>query len=557
MPDRRALSRPGRAVGLVLLGCALAVLMHWPLASNLDGAPADTPDRLLQAWQVAWGGHALTTQPAQVFDTNTFYPLDNDLAFTDGLLGYAPAGLVGSGPAAAMVRFNLLVLFSYALAFAGAALLARELSLPWPAALVAGAAFAYAPYRLSHYNHLHVLSSGGIPLTLFLLLRGYRTGRGGPVLAGWVVAAWQVSIGFALGLQLAYLLGLLVALAGLRWLARGRPRPSRAITAASLVGVAIFAGWSALQAQPYLQVLSEYPEARRSPAVVELFSPPPQAFLAAPPQSATWAGATAPLRADLDWVPEMTLFPGLTVTILAVAGLAMPVLSPRRRWLLGLLSALTALLSLGYSAPGGRQVYDLLYDFLPGWQASRTPGRLFTLTTLGLALLAGAGAQGVARWLARRVSWSSMRTGAALSAVLLAVVLFEGRQELAIRDLDLDVSRAAVPAPQMHLPIDPVSDSIYVYLSTAGFPQIFNGYSGFRPSSYERIATEMETFPDPGSVRRLRSLGIATVVAHLDRVDGTPWEGVDKRSVAGLPLVPGDSGSVVYFHLPVPGDSTP
>ena len=35
-------------------------------------------------------------------------------------------------------------------------------------------AFAYAPWRHAHEIHLNVLSTGGVPLALFLLLRGYR-----------------------------------------------------------------------------------------------------------------------------------------------------------------------------------------------------------------------------------------------------------------------------------------------------------------------------------------------------------------------------------------------
>ena len=51
-----------------------------------------------------------------------------------------------------------------------------------------------------------MISSGGLPLALFLLLRGYRRGSRGLVLAGWLVSAWQISLGFTLGMQYAYLL---------------------------------------------------------------------------------------------------------------------------------------------------------------------------------------------------------------------------------------------------------------------------------------------------------------------------------------------------------------
>src|SRR4029453_1317536 len=162
--------------------------MHWPLALHLGrDVPRDIGDPLVQTWEVAWGGHALLHLPFDFFQANTFWPQKNSLAFSDALAGYAPAGVIGEGVHASVVRYNLLFLFAYALAFAGAYLLARELGLRPVAAGVAGAAFAYAPWRLEQDGHLHVLSSGGIPLSLFLLVRGYRRDSAPLVLVGWLV----------------------------------------------------------------------------------------------------------------------------------------------------------------------------------------------------------------------------------------------------------------------------------------------------------------------------------------------------------------------------------
>ena len=164
-------------------------------------------------------------QPLDFFQSNQFWPLRDTLAFSDALIGYAPAGLLGSGPDAAVVRYDLLFLFAYALAFAGAYLLARELGLGWRGAAVAGAAFAFAPFRLEQDGHMQVISSGGIPLALAVGLRGYRLRRPAWVVAGWAVAAWQLSIGFTLGLPLAYLLATIWLIAAIVWVREGRPPP--------------------------------------------------------------------------------------------------------------------------------------------------------------------------------------------------------------------------------------------------------------------------------------------------------------------------------------------
>jgi hypothetical protein len=112
MSGRRELS--WRELLLAAAGaCLLAVVMHWPLVLNLGtDIPRNLGDPLTQAWQVAWDGHALAHQPLDFFQANQFWPERDSLAFGDALIGYAPAGLFGSGPHDAVVRYDLLFLFA-------------------------------------------------------------------------------------------------------------------------------------------------------------------------------------------------------------------------------------------------------------------------------------------------------------------------------------------------------------------------------------------------------------------------------------------------------------
>ena len=122
----------------------------------------DLGDPVRTAWQISWVGHAMLHNPLHLFDSNAFYPHPLSLAFSDSLLGYGPAAFFGSGTVAALVRYNVLFLFAWSLAFFGVYLLAREIGLGKLGAYAAGAAFAYAPYRVTEAGHLHVISSGGI-----------------------------------------------------------------------------------------------------------------------------------------------------------------------------------------------------------------------------------------------------------------------------------------------------------------------------------------------------------------------------------------------------------
>lgn len=534
---------------MVAASALLAVAMTWPLALRLRTSVLhDLGDPLLQAWQLAWGGHALATDPTGIFQSNTFWPLPDSLAFSDALLGYAPAGLIGSGLTAATVRYGLLVLLACTLAAVGAHLLARELGArPLPAA-IAGVVFAWAPWRLDHLGHLNVLSTGGVPLSLFLLVRGYRQRRWGVVLAGWLVATWQISIGFAVGLPFAYALAAIALVTVAWWLRAGRPDPGRSVRWATAVGVAVLLVWTAVQAMPYLRVLDRHPEAERTVGYLEIYSPPPSGLLAAPAESLVWGGVTEPLREDLRWPPEQTRFPGAIALVLGTAGAIAGTGRRRLRAGLAVGTVVSAVFALGTTLAGGRFTYLLLHQYAPGWQGVRTPGRLIMLTTLGLALLAALGAD---RLLGHRASADRGWRAAAVGSLLVLAVL-EGVGRIPVLEVPRPASEEAVTAaaPRLHLPTSITGDQVYMLWSTIdGFPPIVNGTSGFEPRSLADLRGEGETFPDATSVTRLRDLGVRTVVLHLDRARGTPWEAAEERPLDGLGITREDAPGAVVYNL--------
>jgi hypothetical protein len=535
------------------LGSVLgALVMHWPLPLHLGrDVPRDLGDPLPQAWQVAWDGHALLHQPLDFFQANVFWPLRNSLAFSDALVGYAPFGAIGSGPHAAIVRYDLLFLLAYALAAFGAYLLARELGAGRIGSAVAGAAFAYAPWRLEQDGHLHVLSSGGIPLALALLVRGYRRDSWGLVLAGWLVATWQLSLGFSLGLQLAYLLLVLgIGLAVWGW--RRSWRPGRRVVAATVAGGVVFMALAAVLAGPYLEVARDHPESKRTDATVAAFSGWPRQYLAPPGANTVWAGATVGVRQKLKFVPEQTLFPGLTVVLLSIAALGLGAFTRRLRW--GLLAGvlLLAWLALGFHSGSFPWPYELVYHHLPGWQSSRTPSRLNTLTSLGLALLAGGGAA----CLTARVRRPRLRTvaGTALVALVLAegagFSLSGGVHGPAHPTVPVEPSgQRGLAAPQLHLPMSREGNRRYALWSTAGFPRIVNGRASFQPALTTAIALDVAAFPDSRSVARLRGLGVRTVVLHPNLAAGTSWALAERKPIAGLGLTRERRADVVVFRV--------
>ncbi|MEI7889653.1 MAG: hypothetical protein WCI34_05025, partial [Actinomycetes bacterium] len=372
---------PAELLVVAVVAVALSVLQTFPLIAHLGSSmPKDLGDPLYQAWQVAWDGHALLHQPGHFWQANHSYPLPDSLAFSDALVGYTPAGLIGSGLHAAIVRYNLLFIFIFALSFFGGWLLARELNASKAGAWVGGAAFAYSPWHFGQGGHMHVLSNGGIALALFLLIRGYRRESWKLVLAGWLAAAWQLSIGFSLGLQLILALAALAAAGVVGWVRSGRPRPAGATVISSALGIAAFGLTAALLSGPYLRVMHDYPSSVRGVAVLERTSPNLGAFFAAPATNMVWGDLTAPLRHSFaHFESEKALFPGIMILLIAMAGLGYSLWPRKLRAGLGISVLVLAVLALGIhgGALGKLLPYRLLFEFVPGWKGVRTPGRLF------------------------------------------------------------------------------------------------------------------------------------------------------------------------------------
>ena len=562
---------------------ALALLMTWLLppfvmwifsagatrtgfANPLHTIVGDAGDPTGQAWLLAWTGHALLHDPSALWNTNAFFPDHNGLAFNDTLLGYAPAGFVGSGFPAAVLRYNIVFVLAFALAALGAYALARQLGANRIGAAVAGAAFAYAPWRYGHDGHLNILSSGGMPLALAMLARGHgwslRHGyrpekvRPGWAVAGWLVAAWQVTLGFGIGLPFVYVLAGASLVGAVMWLVTRRPPVPRRLVVADLATGAVFAVVAVAMALPYWHVRAEQPETLRSLAYVGVFSPTPRSLVVAPSDSLIWGNWHAAARSALEPAStEKVLLCGYVLYALAGCGLFLSAWGVRRRILLFAGAVITTVLALGTNTP----VFQLVYRYLPGFDGSRTPGRLIVWPTLVLALLAAGFVTEAARLVRRATTadWSDGLTrdfrAVAVRVVtvpLLVAVLIEGLPNLNHVPLaDPPAAMAIAPTPTLVLPTDDYVDLTVMLWSTAGYPEIANGASSVVTPVRDKVRTVAQTFPSQQSVAALRALGVRSVVVVRSRVPGTPYEGALNAPVDGLGISRTDVGPDVLFRL--------
>jgi hypothetical protein len=576
-PAARSLRRLLRheAAAASVAGLFLAVAMIWlvpPFAVWIMSAGAtppviadpvhtitgDTGDPSAQSWLLAWDGHALLHDIGHLWSTNAFYPEPYPLALNDSLLGYAPFALVGSGVAAAVLRYNVVLVLAFALASVGAYALARQLGANRVGAAVAGAAFAYAPWRYAHDGHLNVLSTGGIVLALAMLARGhgwsltagYRPERvrAGWAVAGWLAAAWQVSLGFAVGLPFVYVLLLACVVGSAGWLLRGRPRVPRRLLLADLGGGLAFSAVSLYFAYFYLRVRDLYPESVRPWDYVAWFSPTWRSLLTAPDSSLPWGRLHEDARTALGVVPaEKVLLCGYVLYGLAALGLAVSVWTARQRaWLAGG-AAVTVLLALGANGP----LYRFWYS-APGFDGSRTPGRLIVWPTLLLGLLAAGAVTELAGRLRRAALPAQARTVVlGVTLPLLALVLFEGlpRIDHPAVPVGPSAAMAAAPGPMIVLPSDEGIDLNVLLWSTAGFPTMVNGTASINPARHQAIRDLLQRFPGPDCLAELRALGIRGVVVDRSRVVGTPYQALVDVSTAGTGVDRRDVGGAVVYSL--------
>jgi hypothetical protein len=356
-----------------------------------------------------------------------------------------------------------------------------------------------------------------------------------------------VTLGFGIGVPFVYVIGLgSFAALGL-WFVSGRPSLPRRLIAFDACGIVVFAGVAALMAYPYLHVLAQYPEARRSWDYVALYSPPVTGFAVAPESSLLWGGLHEPARQLLGPAAnEKELLCGLVLYGLATAGLFVSVWTIRQRMLLLAGTLVSGFLALGTNGP----LYLFAYLLLPGFDGSRTPGRLVLWTTLMLVILAAGFV--TARFTAhfKASEKASEKARRIVLASLLAAVLVEGLPDIDHpRVPQAPAAMAVAPAPMVVLPSDELADQHVLLWSTDGFPLVFNGGSGFDPPRHMAVRDMLQDFPDAQTVDLLHDMGIHSVVVLRDQAVGGPFAKAVDAPIDGLRLTRAMVGNDIVYTL--------
>ncbi len=509
---------------VVLILIFFSVVLTWPLAIKANDTLVSWGDPVFQMWTIAWNWHALTTDPLDIFNANVFYPWRNVLAYSDHLFGQTLMVL----PVLALTDNDILadnVAFFLSFLLSGLALywLVYDLTTNRGAAILAAVAFSFAPPRMAHFEHLHIIAAQWLPIALLCLYKvTQQRGRSQRI--------WAVALGltfFAQGLFGVYffyfMIAMLLMAGGSLLLVALYDRDREALKGLAM-GVAACAVAGALLIPtlwPY-QVVHQDLGIEREPSEVNFWSANRMDYLAAWPDNTIWGNLLASNHVDI----ERDLFPGLLVIIFGAIGLANARGGRMRLVLLAVLAG-SIILSFGLTATAfGHEFpmpYRIFYDLIPGFKAIRVPARFGHLALVALAALAGLGVDLLWRKLQPRLPQRS--TAFAAVGVGLILIGAETWTSLPLPDpLPTGNPRADYayiadnPAPTIELPMGdgPVASAWPNFWSTKHWNQVANGYSGLVPPTYDLLRERSKEFPAPDVVALFQGIGIEHVIVHAD-----------------------------------------
>jgi hypothetical protein len=558
MTDRSGVlhTQPVRRVRVVFV-CAAALLSSivrtWPLASGFGslGRTQNSGDGRFGVWNVAWVAHALTTDPAGVYDANIFHPHRHALAYSEANLGAGtiaiPAWLATRNPLAAhnsvvFVAFSASVVFMW--------MLARRLTGDDGAAATSAVLFAFCPYVFAHTAHIQLLMIAGIPLCMLMFHRlvdepSPRRGVAlGVALAGQALscAYYGISVGLAIGYATIFC----------AWSRRLWRSPAfwLAIAIAAGTSIAIVLPFF----MPYRGVQQETGFAR-SLDDARQWSAFVRSYLASGARAHEWL-----LPIIRDWNGSV-LFPGFVAIGLALAGGATVLrrgsapdapAAARHDRETALLYASLAILTFWATLGPRAGLYTVFYNTIPVFSFLRAPERIGIVVMLCLAVLSG--------YAVRALRQRFRQRAGVIAAAVCAAALIE------LNDVPFDWRRdEPIPAgyrllaqmPRGAVVEFPLSErntyfhlhTRYMLNSTAHWQPLVNGYSDHIPADFRDVARVLATFPSRESFDAMRDRRVRYLTIRRKQYGQPTATDVQQRLQPFLPhlrLLSDDKDLAIY-----------
>ena len=502
---RRGLEFRGLSIALIYL--LITIIMTYPVAFCVtSGLPGGFGDPLLNAWILAWETQTLPRSVSQVYHPPIFYPHRYSLTYSENLFGFLavalPFTLAWNSPA---FGYNVAFLFVFWVSCLGMHKLIYKIFGRHDVAFISGLLFAFAPYRWAQMIHLHILSYGWIPFLLATFM-GYKEKPSITRLLEVALASF-LAIMFSLHTGLFGLVSLVVWAVVLGKFGEIRLRNLFLLALAEAIVLSI----AALILYPYF-LSAPAITLDRLPWLAAEADIKPISFVAVTPLLKFLRFASR-----LEPSCERQLYPGLTLTLLALLGL----FGFKASSFKAIKAASIAITILGLIVYLGLGAYVKIlshidisrYPFLIlplyGFSLVRAVSRWMILTWIGLGILAGFGLKKLAeaqlKPLLVLVAIFGLMEGWAAPLPIAKLAPLDALPEIYHWLAKLPGEFAVLELPAFYPLYD--GETLRMYASLLHGKKLVTGYSGFIPEDTESLVKTLQDFPSPESIAQIASLG--------------------------------------------------
>ena len=488
-----------------VVGAIMVVVMTYPTVPKLmTVGRLNNGDGKFSVWNVGWVARALIEDPRHLLDANIFWPHTGTLAYSElNLVAGAFGAPVYALTHSALAATNAAIVVALWLSFLCAWALVRRLTGSASAGLVAGAAYTFCPYLLSHTSHVQLLMAFVIPLdflALHRLIERPTWSRG--VQLGAAVAVSGLACGYY-GIYGGIALGVAAV-----WFGSRSPRYWLSLALALLAAGVLVA-----------PVMVSFVRARAQVAGGPRVTLESLGTYSSMPIDYVVSGAEAHRLWQPTFEDRDPLFPGviaLVGAIIAVIGAARSRRMTVSRWTVGGYAVVTLVSVWASFGPKGG-LYSVLFRVVPAIDLLRAPSRFGLVAMFAIAVLAGIA-----------VSSARRRTRVVLALTLLVAAENAARTTpwgwpswpLQMADavpraytvLATLPHGAVVEFPFPYKSTDLLNHSRAMLTSTYHWQPMVNGYSDVIPNDMYEIMLPINGFPDAASFAIMEARHVRYVV---------------------------------------------
>ena len=536
------------------------VVLFRPFTLHLRDAVVNVIDPLFYAWNLQYNADVMEGKEKSAFDTNIFYPLTNTIAYSDTLWAQSLlATPIIWATGNAILAQNILIILSFVVSAGSMYLLLYYLTKHQAASFISALFFAFSYPRIAQIGHLPFLSSQWVPLVILYTLKFFDEGKTRSLLAAYIFYALATASSIYFGVFLTPMLCIVTLVQVCIWVSRNKQHIlwNRLKTVGYLF-IPFVLGFVLINL-PYLRLMAEHPEYKRTLFDTYNLRALPIDYISVLPQSLllTIGFPSAP--------PEHALYPTLILFFTSIIGTYKAWVGNKKLVLICVISGLTYLiLSFGVEQTiFGRTIkmpYYYLFNAIPIFRAVRVPARFGLFVIFNLTILSSFALQQVFN---RKYSLLKIFTVITLFLIeiwqiqtpfvriplrntLPAVYTWLTNQpiQIVVAELPLRLFYTGRSMEgqlmKQYADLDEMDnyalETYRIYFSAFHKKRMINGYSGFFPESYNRLAETLEGFPSEFSIKALQDIGVTYAVVHIRQYENEK-RGEITRVLAHSPLL--------------------